>query len=232
MNDFDYENLQKKRLARNAFARKGTTGRKGCTLPHEYLNKKGREALNGELTTLELNRPISWERFKTLKPDLQKEYLQHQIDRFSVGLATISRDLFGKGATCLPQHLYNHNIIVQGQNGRTPKAVYESWKRWCNGDGDKPVPVEEPTPTPIPTEEQVAEIVKPLRAHDYKDRFVEDIGSKVEEGKPNCYPTTGVDLTLKGTPTEIMAALVGAFPALLDPDKAYRCTIHIDDFVL
>lgn len=45
MNDFDYENLQKKRLARNAYAKKGSRSKK-CTLPDDYLTPAQRAKLS------------------------------------------------------------------------------------------------------------------------------------------------------------------------------------------
>ena len=95
MNDFDYDVMQKKRIARGAFSRKGTVNQKGCRLPHENLTKKEREALNGEVKTVGFNDKITWDFFKTLPVDLQEEYLDHQVKRFGVGMSRISVDLFG-----------------------------------------------------------------------------------------------------------------------------------------
>ena len=134
MNDFDYDCFQKKQLARNSKHRKGTVlGPKGCRLPHEYLTKKEREALNGELYSINLNKPLSWERFKTLTPSLQEEYLQHIMDRFGIGLSSISRDMFGMADTSLNTYAIRHNLKLNLSRGRrASKAAYERWHCWLD----------------------------------------------------------------------------------------------------
>ena len=47
MNDFDYDALQKKRLARSDRCRKRSTRK--CTLPSDYLTPSERKRRNGEM---------------------------------------------------------------------------------------------------------------------------------------------------------------------------------------
>ena len=61
--------------------------RSGCTLPHEYLTKKEREALNGEFTTYKLRRRIKWEEFKEMPKEIQVTYLQGLVDRYGCTFA-------------------------------------------------------------------------------------------------------------------------------------------------
>lgn len=259
MNDFDFDCAQKKRIARGAFNRKGTTNRKGCRLPHENLTKKELEKLNGEIRTVCMTSPVSWPIFKELAPDLQEEYLDTQIRRFGVGLTTIGRELFGlKGSdSMLANYVRDHNLsIISAPPGRQPKAALDSWKRWLK-TGVELVEDDDPFEE---TEEEHAEFerlksegiasrseptgIKPFRAHDYRaatqvtmcEEALRDAGlerDELTEDVPEIiYPLTGMNLELKGTPIDILATLRMSFPALLDKDKTYRFTIKADTFVI
>ena len=49
MNDFDFDVLQKKRIARGAYHRKNGSKSKRCTLPSDYLTAAEKRKLNGEV---------------------------------------------------------------------------------------------------------------------------------------------------------------------------------------
>ena len=251
MNDFDYDCLQKKRLARNAYARKGTKNRKGYRLPHENLTKKEREALNGEVKTVGFNDKISWEFFKALPKDLQEEYIQKQIDRFGVSTHTISTNLFGLSRYGLDSHIerYGLNVRGPGKGARMTKGMRDSWERWLGWQKDEEpssAPIEESTDVPQVTmcEEDFVEPVEnapPFRAHDYEDMLREcDLGRKDDGAnkasefiKTVPYPTLqDMGINLEGTPVEVMTTLANAIPALLDQNKTYRFSIKIDTFFL
>ena len=237
MNDFDYDALQKKRIARGAFSRKGTKGKRGCTLPHEYLTTKEREAMNGEVYTINTLEKISWERFKQLPVGLKEEYLKALMERFGVGLANISRDLFGCESACLYQHCKRYGVRVKTtKGGKIAESTLDRWRSWINSDLDI---VPNPSDAPVSeTAEDPVEEVKPFRAHDYEDMFKE-CGMEREAEKPDeeeefsiPYPLQDMNVTLEGTPIDILATLRMSFPALLDKDKTYRFSIKVDTFFL
>lgn len=82
MNDFDYDVMTKKNIARNAKYRKSGSKSRRCTLSHENLSKKELEAMNGPVTTYNLSKPMTWHEYKTLPPDLRAEYLRKLKVRF------------------------------------------------------------------------------------------------------------------------------------------------------
>ena len=251
MNDFDFDCLEKKRLARNAFSRKGTRNRKGCRLPHENLTKKELEKMNGEVFTINTLEKISWERFKQLPTGLKEEYLRAIMDRFGVGLANISRDLFGCESACLYQHCKRYGVRVNTtKGGKIAKSTLDRWRSWIDSDLDimpnpsiAPVSEDEDKPHVCtidyePDETNSTSDQPVFRAHDYDDMF-KDVGMEHEAVKPDDeeefaipYPLRDMSLTLKGTPIDILATLRMSFPALLDKDKTYRFSIRVDDYVL
>lgn len=52
--------------------------------PSDYLTRKEREAMNGEIKTYALNRPMRWKEFKLLPDDVRREYIENLQKRFDV----------------------------------------------------------------------------------------------------------------------------------------------------
>lgn len=75
MNDFDYECMQKKRIARGAFAHISWK-RGGCTLPSDLLTAKQRKEKNGEVKSYNISRPMPWREFKQIPDDLKREFFR------------------------------------------------------------------------------------------------------------------------------------------------------------
>lgn len=76
MNDFDYDCMQKKRVARGAFAH---INRKhgGCSLPSDTLTEKQRKEKNGEVKSYNITRPMPWHEFKAMPDDLKREFIRN-----------------------------------------------------------------------------------------------------------------------------------------------------------
>ena len=75
MNDFDFDVMTKKRIARGASARKCGSKSRRCTLPSDYLTDAQKKARNGKMSTYNLSKPMTYEQFKLMPRDLQREYL-------------------------------------------------------------------------------------------------------------------------------------------------------------
>lgn len=76
MNDFDYDCMQKKRIARGAFAHISRK-RGGCTLPSDLLTAKQRKEKNGEVKSYNISRPMPWCEFKQMPDDLKREFYRN-----------------------------------------------------------------------------------------------------------------------------------------------------------
>lgn len=83
MTDFDYDVKQKKDIARSAGKKVNGAKSKRCSLPHDGLNSKQLEALNGPVKSYNLSKPMTWAELKAMPADLQKEYLRKLGVRFS-----------------------------------------------------------------------------------------------------------------------------------------------------
>ena len=144
MNDFDYEAMQKKRIAAGAYHKKNGSKSKKCTLPSDHLTDAQKRKLNGPLYTVNLNQPMSWEDFKGLTDTLKREYLEGLMANyrasmkmlgrmFGVQSVTVSREMKRLGVKPLPT---DHS--VRGESFARKQAM---WAAFCNGvvgGGDDP----------------------------------------------------------------------------------------------
>lgn len=129
MTDFDYDVLQKKRVAQNARHRKCGSKSRYCGLPSDHLTPKQWKERNGRCMTMNLNQPMIWEEFSQLSDSMQKEYLQHIIDTYHVGCPAMSK-MFG----CSPSNIFRRasqlGVTLTKHNGRQPKSVQENWQQF------------------------------------------------------------------------------------------------------
>ena len=141
MHDFDYDAMQKKRIARGASHMKCGSKSKKCTLPSDYLTDAQKRRLNGPVSTYKLDEPMSWESFKAMPEDLQKKYILNLQETYQA-----NNDMLGKmfGVTgvsvCKMRHALGIGAMGQSKMTRDEVAVRDAkWDAFCNGVvGGKP----------------------------------------------------------------------------------------------
>ena len=139
MHDFDYDAMQKKRIARGASHIK--RGSKKCTLPSDYLTAAQKRRLNGPVSTYKLDEPMNWESFKAMPEDLQKKYILNLQETYQA-----NNDMLGKmfGVTgvsvCKMRHALGIGAMGQSRMTHDEVAVRDAkWDAFCNGVvGGKP----------------------------------------------------------------------------------------------
>lgn len=149
MHDFDYDAMQKKRIARGASHMKRGSKSKKCTLPSDYLTAAQKRRLNGPVSTYKLDEPMNWESFKAIPEDLQKKYILNLQETYQA-----NNDMLGKmfGVTgvsvCKMRHALGIGAMGQSKMTRDEVAVRDAkWNAFCNGVvGGKPGDAKEPEP--------------------------------------------------------------------------------------
>ena len=139
MHDFDYNAMQKKRIARGASHMK--RGSKKCTLPSDYLTAAQKRRLNGPVSTYKLDEPMNWESFKAMPEDLQKKYILNLQETYQA-----NNDMLGKmfGVTgvsvCRMRNALGIKAMGQSKMTHDEVAVRDAkWNAFCNGVvGGKP----------------------------------------------------------------------------------------------
>ena len=141
MHDFDYDAMQKKRIARGASHMKRGSKSKKCTLPSDYLTAAQKRRLNGPVSTYKLDEPMSWESFKAMPEDLQKKYILNLQETYQANDKMIAK-LFGKSDVTVGEHRkrLGLNPIGKSRMTRDEVAIRDAkWNAFCNGVvGGKP----------------------------------------------------------------------------------------------
>lgn len=128
---------EKKRTARGAFNKRTHNGKRGgVKFPSDYLTKKERNKMNGEVKSYKINQPITYKEFKSYPDDIKIEYITNLRKRFDVPDTAIS-EMFG-----LTSHAVGNMTkrlgIPGGRRGKR-KADYEGFEKWKrqNEDGNE-----------------------------------------------------------------------------------------------
>ena len=141
MHDFDYDAMQKKRSARGASHMKCGSKSKKCTLPSDYLTDAQKRRLNGPVSTYKLDEPMSWESFKAMPEDLQKQYILNLQNTYQANDKMVGK-MFGKSDVTVGEHRKRLGLKPIGKSmmTRDEKAIRDAkWNAFCNGVvGGKP----------------------------------------------------------------------------------------------
>ena len=155
MNDFDYDALQKKRIAAGARHMRRGSRSKRCFLPSDNLTPAQLKRRNGPVSTYKLDAPMRWDDFKEMPADLQKQYLTYLVETYGATNEMLG-DMFYVhptyvGAVKKALGVVSHNPRrVIGEK----KAIRDHmWAAFCNGvvgggDAVKETPKETPKEPP------------------------------------------------------------------------------------
>ena len=104
MNDFDYDLVQKKRLARQARFRKCGSKSRKCSLISDQLTPKQWRERCGDVVSYQLGKPMGWEQFKQLPKHIQKLYIDGLMEQFYPTATDLSK-VFGATAQTIAKYL-------------------------------------------------------------------------------------------------------------------------------
>ena len=139
MHDFDYDAMQKKRIAHGAAHMKHN--RKGCSLPSDNLTAAQKRRLNGPVNTYKLDEPMGWESFKAMPEDLQKQYILNLQNIYQANDKMIGK-MFGKSDVTVGEYRKKLGIHSIGKSKMTRDKIVirnTKWDAFCNGVvGGKP----------------------------------------------------------------------------------------------
>ena len=185
MHDFDFDIMEKKRIAQGARARKCGSKSRKCTLPSDYLTAAQKKGLNGKVITYNLSGPMTYSKFRVMPDDLQKEYLLKLRNEMGATLTAM-----GKMMQCSPETV-RQALMRHGIPTNIKRMSFESklrWDAWLKGEQLNNDRAGAPAPAPAPSE------------------------APVSEDKPAPAPYTpcalnNCDMRLRGTKDEILATL-------------------------
>jgi len=134
MNDFDYDVLQKKRLAQQAKYRKNGSKSKKCPLSTDHMTQKQWKERCGETMTYQLGRPMVWDDFRKLPIHIQKEYLLGLIRKYSTTASDLAT-MFGIAPQTVTKFCGCDEIGIKFTRGkRMPKNLREEFEKFMACD--------------------------------------------------------------------------------------------------
>lgn len=122
---------EKKRTARGSYNRLSHAGKSGMKTPSDYLTKRERDKMNGEVQSYNLSVPMDWEQFKKMPPDIKGEYLNGLIDKFSPTQTSIAK-MLGISNRYLNQLCTKELNIRFEHSGRQSEKKDRAFWEWVN----------------------------------------------------------------------------------------------------
>lgn len=130
---FRTECAEKKRTARGSFNRLSHAGKGGrVKMPSDYMTKKERDKMNGEVQSYNLNSPMKWKQFKQMPDDIKREYINSIVEKFDPQQMAIA-EMLGVSSRTL-NDLCRKHLEIQFRRGGTQCADRNAafWA-WVNG---------------------------------------------------------------------------------------------------
>lgn len=111
--------------------RKGKS-RRGCSLPSDILTSKEKRKMNGDVVSISMDRPMSYQKFQTLSKEVQKDYIQNLIDNYC-GTTSRIAELFKIPESQVKKLRQDLNIISRSSiSDIGPESVL--WNEFMKGD--------------------------------------------------------------------------------------------------
>lgn len=156
--ELDRENREKKSTARGAQHRVNGCKSRKCSLPSDSLTPAQIRALNGPVETFDPRKPVSWETFKQLSEDLQRECIRHFRANHGASDRMLA-EMFGVSSTSVL--LMRNKLGVPGMDKgyRPGKGTLAAWREFIHSEDvedvvpeEEPVAVEESPVDPVPVD--------------------------------------------------------------------------------
>lgn len=144
MNEFYEDVKQKKSLVSSARHKVGGSRSRKCTLPSDHLTAAQKRGLNGPVHTYAVNRPTTWAQFKEMPADIQQAHLDYIQNRFSVGLGTVARLVWGVSDSCAYNYAAKQGLSYQNFRGSHNAEGFAGLKSWSGLYGETEAPAGEP----------------------------------------------------------------------------------------
>lgn len=135
MNEFDWEVLQRKRIAQQARYRKNGSKSKKCSLPSDRMSQKQWKERNGEIVSVRMNRPMSWKDFKKLSRDSKQLYISTLQDLYGASYEDLGR-MFGVTGQGVKGYLKRAGVVSKPTRSYS-KEHRELWERFLNSEPER-----------------------------------------------------------------------------------------------
>ena len=134
MNDFEFDCLQKKRLAQQAKYRKRGSKSKKCPMSTDHMTKKQWIERCGKIVTIKMDSPVSWASFKELSKQTQEEYLKNLMEKYHINASSLA-EMFHITPITVRRHIATQGVAVSFPVGHSMNAEdRRAWELFLSGD--------------------------------------------------------------------------------------------------
>lgn len=134
MNDFEFDCLQKKRLAQQAKYRKRGSKSKKCPVSTDHMTKKQWIERCGKIVTIKMDSPVSWASFKELSKQTQEEYLKNLMEKYHINASSLA-EMFHITPITVRRHIATQGLAVSFPVGHSMNAEdRRAWELFLSGD--------------------------------------------------------------------------------------------------
>ena len=122
------DSIEKKKIAHSSYNRKTHCGKGGrVKFPSDYLSKKELKAMNGDVKSYNLNRPMTWKEFRSMPQDLQIMYIKKLRNEFGVPDIVLGKAM-GVCKSSFSKAMRDLNLSLGKSAGATSKQWLNSEK--------------------------------------------------------------------------------------------------------
>lgn len=129
------DSREKKSIAASAFKQRTHCGKGGSVkFPSDYLTKKERDAMNGEVKSYRMNEPISWEEFSEWPTEHKVTYIKKLRERFGVNDKYIA-DMFGIACNIMLAYFREFGLDAKTAcDDNFEREKFFAWRTGANTD--------------------------------------------------------------------------------------------------
>lgn len=143
MNDFDYDVMQKKRVAKSAANRKRGSKSKKCSLPSDYMTNAQWKKECGKVTKYKLSEPMDYGAFLSMPKDIQEEYINRLCSMYGVTISALV-EMFKVNRNTIARHLAALNLKYSFERGsRMSIDQKRAFEFFLHGENMKPIEITE-----------------------------------------------------------------------------------------
>ena len=190
------DSIEKKKIAHSSHNRKTHCGKGGrVKFPSDYLSKKELKAMNGDVKSYNLNKPMTWEEFRRMPQDLQIMYIKKLRNEFGVPDSVLGKAM-GVCRSSFSKAMRDLNLSLGKSSGATGRQWLNSEKSskfseyWNKFNNEKTV---EEDSAKDETEYVKETDISEEKSNDYTMDDADELfhyGTKYNSGR---YPSTTVD---------------------------------------
>lgn len=143
---FKQTEIERKRSGRGAYAKKGGSRSRKCSLPSDKLTAKQRKELNGKMMTYNLSKPMNWIQFLQMPVDLQRQYIENCVKIHGARRVDLEV-MFEVNGNTLARHINQKMDGWKPWNGKRSAGKPSSdWLYFLSKNDSEPDRVSQPIP--------------------------------------------------------------------------------------